>query len=148
VVARSVACALPLCFSPDGKRLASASEDWTVRLWDADKGEEVGTLIRHGAKSVNAVRVPDAEKEEVLSRDELSIRWLRSVRFSPDGKRLATASADGTVRLWNADNGQEVLTLRAHTDPVNDVCFSPDGTRLASASDDGTVRLWDADKGQ
>jgi WD40 repeat protein/serine/threonine protein kinase len=72
---------------------------------------------------------------------------LRSVAYSPDGKRLATASNDRTVRIWNAQTGKVLLTLSGHHDNVTQVAFSPDGRVLASASDDRTVRLWDANTG-
>ncbi|HVA48404.1 MAG TPA: WD40 repeat domain-containing protein, partial [Pirellulales bacterium] len=64
------------------------------------------------------------------------------VAFSPDGRLLATASQDHTVRLWDASTGKLRATLKGHTDEVNAVAWSPDGKRVASASDDGTVRLW------
>ncbi|HUY36584.1 MAG TPA: serine/threonine-protein kinase, partial [Pirellulales bacterium] len=64
------------------------------------------------------------------------------VAFSPDGRLLATASQDHTVRLWNASTGKLRATLKGHTDEVNAVAWSPDGKLVASASDDGTVRLW------
>src|SRR5262249_34006288 len=69
---------------------------------------------------------------------------VHSVAFSPDGKRLATASADGTAKVWDAATGQETLTLRGHTVALTSVAFSADGQRLATADVDGTVKIWDA----
>ena len=112
-----------MAFSPDGKRLASASQDETVKVWDAATGQETLTLKGHTS-------------------------GVMSVAFSPDGKRLASASMDGTVKVWDAATGQETLTLKGHTGPVTSVAFSPDGKRLASASADKTVKVWDAATGQ
>ena len=61
----------------------------------------------------------------------------------PDGKRLVTASADGTVKLWDSTSGQEVLTLKGGAGPC-DVSFGPDGKRLASPGSGTTVKIWDA----
>jgi WD40 repeat protein len=111
-----------VAFSADGKRLASAGEDKTVKVWDAQTGQEQLTLKGHADR-------------------------VYSVAFSPDGKRIASASWDMTVKVWEAQTGQEQLTLKGHAGRVHSVAFSPDGKRLASAGD-GTVRLWDADAGQ
>ena len=70
------------------------------------------------------------------------------VAFSPDGRRIASASEDQTVKVWDADSGQETLTLKGHTSSVTGVAFSPDGRRIASASVDETVKVWDAGTGQ
>lgn len=113
-----------VAYSPDGTRLASASQDGTTKIWDAATGEEILTLRNHKTGGVN------------------------SVTFSPDGKRLATAGDDKTVRVWDAATGQELLTLSGHTDSVVDVAFSPDGQRIASGSVDQTAKVWDADTGQ
>ncbi len=72
------------------------------------------------------------------------MRSVLCVAFSPDGHRLATSSEDQTVRLWDAETGQEVLTLHGHTDIVPSVVFSPDGNRLVSAGADGTVQIREA----
>ncbi len=106
-----------LAFSRDSRRLASASEDGTARIFDLDSGE-VRVLRDHTAT-------------------------VYSVAFSPDGERVATACLDSVVRLFDATTGQLVLDLRGHDDYVHDVAFSPDGHVLASGSGDATVRLWD-----
>ncbi|WP_335084629.1 nSTAND1 domain-containing NTPase [Nostoc sp.] len=74
--------------------------------------------------------------------------WVYSVAFSPDSKTIASASADNTVKLWNAATGKEITTLKGHSSAVNSVAFSPDGKIIASASKDKTVKLWNATTGK
>jgi WD40 repeat protein/serine/threonine protein kinase len=70
---------------------------------------------------------------------------VRSIAFSPDGRRIVSSSQDKTIAVWNADGTGQPLILRGHTASVNGVAFSPDGRHIASASADKTVRVWDAD---
>jgi hypothetical protein len=152
---------LSVAFSPDGKRLASASADGTVKVWDATSGQEALTLKGHTDKLKSVAFSPDGQRLASASYDQTVKVWdatsgqlaltlqghtdeVWSVAFSPDGQRLASASNDQTVKVWDATSGQEALTLHGHTGMVMSVAFSPDGQRLASASEDGTVKVWDA----
>jgi WD40 repeat protein/serine/threonine protein kinase len=112
-----------VAYSPDGKRLASAGEDRTARIWDAATGQELLTLVGHA-------------------------EWVYAVAFSPDGKKLATASGDNTAKLWDAETGEEIASLTGHTLRVNAVVFSPDGKRLFTGSDDKMVKVWDTVTGR
>ena len=71
-----------------------------------------------------------------------------SVSFSPDGERIVSGSLDNTLKVWDAETGQETLTLKGHSGPVWSVSFSPDGERIVSGSDDNTLKVWDAETGQ
>ncbi len=69
--------------------------------------------------------------------------WIQGLAYSPDGTRLATASKDGTVKIWDVATGKELRTFGDHTKPVNTVAYSPDGRTVASAGNDREVKLWD-----
>lgn len=72
---------------------------------------------------------------------------ITAVQYSPNGQLILTASHDGTIKLWNAENYQAIRTLTGHDGEVNDCVFFPDGTRLASAGTDGTIRIWETETG-
>jgi WD40 repeat protein len=152
-------------FSPDGKTLASASSDKTVKLWDVVTGKKLKTLNGHPDGFNRVSFSPDGKTLASASSDKTVKLWevgtgkelktlnghqslVFSVSFSPDGKTLASASSDKTVKLWDVGTGKELKTLKGHQDMVWSVSYSPDGKTLASASFDGTVKLWDVATGK
>jgi WD40 repeat protein len=104
-------------FSPDSRRIATCSEDRTVRVWPLDGG---------------ACQVLRGHTDDVFA-----------VAFHPDGTRLASGGRDRAVWLWDLAQGEDVARLQGHTSFVWSLAFSPDGATLASGSGDFTVRLWD-----
>ena len=126
-----------VAFSPDSAFLATSSWDRTAKLWDAQTGREVLTLAGHSG-------------------------WIQGIAFSPEcatlpgsftercGVTLATASEDGTARIWNVARSRELMTFDNPHDlmAVQAVAYSPDGTLVATAGLDGSARIWEASSGQ
>ncbi|MCV3216350.1 WD40 repeat domain-containing protein [Plectonema radiosum NIES-515] len=147
-------------FSPNGKMLASASSDKTVKLWDTSTYKQIKTLTGHTGE-VNGISFsPDGKMLASGSRDKTvklwdtstykeiktlagHKEWVTNVSFSPDGKMLASGSLDKTVKLWDTSTYKEIKTLSGHKEWVTGVSFSPNGKMLASGSGDTTVKLWD-----
>ena len=113
---------LVIALSPDGTRLATGQRDGTVELFDTATGDRIGpSLLGHTG-------------------------GIWDVEFGPNGRWLASAGADGIIRLWDLDSRQSIR-LGGIDDVVMSICFSPSGATLASANGDGTVRLWDVGRG-
>ena len=72
---------------------------------------------------------------------------INAVAYSPDGGRIATGSYDDTIKVWDAENGRELMTLAGHSGWVSSVGFSPDGRHIISGSNDKTVKIWNAETG-
>ncbi len=154
-----------ISFSDDGKTLASASLDKTIKLWNPDTGENTKTLKGHKVR-VNSVSFSHDGKILASGSNDKTIKlWnpdtgenintlkghkeaIIYVSFSHNDKILASASLDQTIKLWNPETGENTNTLKGHEDRVNSISFSHDGKILASGSNDSTIKLWNVDTGK
>jgi len=149
-------------YSRDGKKILSASEDQTIKEWDAETGMCVRTLEGHTSVVTGAVYSPDGKKILSASLDKTIKEWdaetgqcvrtleghtesVRSAVYSPDGTKILSASRDNTIKEWDAETGPCVRTLEGHMDTVRSAVYSRDGTRILSASEDQTIKEWDAE---
>ena len=152
-------------FSNDGKTIASGSKNGKVKLWSAENGKLIQTLLAHesevnsvvfssddktiaSASSDGKVKLWSAENGKLLQTLPGHKSEVTNVVFSSGDKTIASASKDSTVKLWSSENGKLLQTLSGHKSEVNSVVFSSGGKTIASASKDGTVKLWSRDSGK
>jgi WD40 repeat protein/CHAT domain-containing protein len=150
-------------FSPNGKWLATGSEDRTVRIWEVATGQEVAHMGQE-SQWFQVAFSPDSRWLATTGGSKWTVQiWeattgqlvtqmahesaVPALAFSPDGKWLATGSWDGTARVWETTTGREVARM-VHDDRIQVVAFSPDGKWLATGSWDGTARVWETTTGR
>ena len=154
-----------VAFDPQGGTLASGSNDYTVKLWDARSGKLLRTLKGHegtvysvafdaqdgtlaSGSADETVKLWDARSGKLLRTLEGHENHVGTVAFDPQGGTLASPSADTRVKLWEAPSGKLLHTLVGHESAVPSAAFDPQGVALASGSFDHTVKLWDAQTGE
>jgi WD40 repeat protein len=152
---------LDVAWSPDGEHIATDSRDGTARIWEANSGQELFSFRNNRSEeaALNSIDwSPDGDQLLVMGSVlnqiwDLSVQppqllghreGLEAAAWSPDGGRIATASLDGTARIWDAARGEMLQTL-SHPGGVQDLTWSPDGKQLATADQSGSVRVWDID---
>jgi WD40 repeat protein len=159
-----------LAFSPDGRKIASGSENGNIRIWNFASRmngevlhvdyEEIVAFLGHMAAVNSVVFSPDGSQLASCSDDGTIIIWdiatnrqivvfrghrshVNTIAYSPDGSQIVSGSHDRTVRLWNIATQRQFVKFKGHSDTVNSVAFSSDGRQIVSGSDDETVRSWD-----
>ncbi|HBB33868.1 MAG TPA: hypothetical protein DC064_19240, partial [Cyanobacteria bacterium UBA9273] len=144
-----------LSFSPDGKLLASASQDNTVKLWNLERRdlttvENKGTTSLTFSKDSQTIVTANDDAVQLWQRDDNNTSWLTlpsysaDVTLSPDGQTIASASTEDVVKIWSRE-GRLLNTLKGqeeHNDNITSISFSSDSQTIATASEDNTVRLW------
>ena len=154
-----------ICYSLDGKYIASGSSDRTVKIWKLETGRELRTLRGHSDRVNSLCYSPDGKAVASGSRDDTIKLWdvasgeciktltehkgsVESIVYNSDGKYLASGSFDHTIKLWDVASGNCIKTLEGHTNSVVAISYSPDEKYLVSCSWDDTIKIWDVANGK
>ena len=153
-----------VCYSPDGKYLASSSWDKTIKFWEVATGKCIKIMGTYVECVPSVVYSPDGKYIASSFEDRLKLleastgkiikildeheKIIEYVCYSPDGKYITSSSLDDTIKLWDVVSGECIRTLTGHTDRITSVCFSPDGKCLASSYWDDTIKIWNIANGE
>jgi WD40 repeat protein len=155
-------------FSPDGKKIVTASSDHTACIWNSDSAETIAilnhdqtVLAGHSGEVLNADFSRDGRLVLTNAKDGTARVWatrpmravvlrakghsVESTAFSPDSRRVVTASWDETARIWDVETGEQTEVLKGHSDSLLGAIFSADGQLVLTASDDKTARIWNSE---
>ena len=149
-------------FNFSGNRIASASDDGTVRVWDATTGNQL-LLLEYSSNAETVSFTPDnnsiissygdgtilvwnaltGEKESILNGHD---KWVNSIAISPNGRHIVSTSWDNTIRKWDIETQSQLYAFNSD-EPINYVSYSPDGLLITTAMDNGYIYIMDAATG-
>lgn len=127
-----------IAFSVDGRRLVSATTNGTINIWDTLSGINLLTIPKDTIEKAD----PLTDLKEFQNLSGIT-KFISDLEFSPDGNRFVSSSGNGTIILWNADTGENLLTLPNDKTGINSISFNPDGNKIAAGATDGTIKVWD-----
>ena len=150
--------------TPDGRRVVSASDDETLKVWDLDSGRVLATLEGHTNTVTACAVTPDGRRVISASDDQTLKVWdlatgsllatfhghlsrVNAYAVTPDSRRVISGSSDRTLKVWDLDSGGLLATFFGHAGSVYACAVTPDGRRVVSASEDRTLKLWDLASG-
>lgn len=148
-----------LAFSPDGERLITASNDQTIKIWRVDSGQLLDSVDfdsvinyvvfspngNHFAVASYGAKVFDINTKQLIFSLDGHNGSINTIAYSPDGKKILTASQDATAKIWQAENGKLLATLLLHQDSLTSASFSSNNKYIITTSNDHSLKIWQAD---